>query len=105
MSEFFWEIVLQSDKYREELVENCIVKFAEMVRYWDLDRKKPFFFDLTRALGKEQSIVPVLRLFTKLVRDQVDRVTATSYSNSSSSYVNSYSNVTPAGGVVTSYSY
>ena len=43
LAEFFWKIVAESNDCNEELLENCITKFSEMVRYWSLEQKKPFF--------------------------------------------------------------
>jgi hypothetical protein len=40
---FFWEIICNSDLYKEELVNNCISKFCEMVKGWDLKKKYEFF--------------------------------------------------------------
>ena len=37
VAEFFWRIVSDSDQYNEELLQNCITKFSEMVRYWTLE--------------------------------------------------------------------
>lgn len=46
VSEFFWSIICTSDSYKEELVSNCITKFAEMVKYWDMTTKHSFFTKL-----------------------------------------------------------
>ena len=48
--EFFWHIVVNSENYKEELVENCLSKFAEMVKYWSLDKKKVIFANLIKQL-------------------------------------------------------
>ena len=47
LSEFFWKIVTDSEQCDEELLENCINKFAEMIKQWELEQKKPFFDRLT----------------------------------------------------------
>ena len=36
VSEFFWKIITESDQYNDELLQSCITKFAEMVKYWTL---------------------------------------------------------------------
>lgn len=36
VSEFFWKIISESDKYNDEVIQNCISKFSEMVKYWTL---------------------------------------------------------------------
>ena len=46
VSEFFWSIICSSDSYKEDLVTNCITKFSEMVKYWDMPVKHQFFIDL-----------------------------------------------------------
>jgi hypothetical protein len=43
VSNFFWRIICNSDSYKDELVNNCITKFCEMVRNWDLTKKYDFF--------------------------------------------------------------
>ena len=42
LSEFFWRIIADSDQYNAELLQNCITKFADMVKYWTLEQKQPF---------------------------------------------------------------
>jgi hypothetical protein len=32
IGEFFWRIILNAENYKEDLVENCINKYAEMVK-------------------------------------------------------------------------
>lgn len=59
---------------KEELVTNCITKFCEMVKNWDLSRKHEFFIDLTKNLAENRSSIPSLRLFKGLIKDQKDRM-------------------------------
>jgi len=42
LSEFFWRIIADSEQYNDELLQNCISKFAEMIKYWTLEQKQPF---------------------------------------------------------------
>ena len=37
IGEFFWRIILNAENYKEDLVENCINKYAEIVKKWSLD--------------------------------------------------------------------
>lgn len=41
VSDFFWHIIVNSESFRDDLVENSIKKFAEMVKYWPIDQKNP----------------------------------------------------------------
>jgi ubiquitin carboxyl-terminal hydrolase 34 len=47
VSDFFWDIVCNSDQYKDDLVTNCISKFCEMVKYWDVPIKHKLFLSLT----------------------------------------------------------
>ena len=47
VSDFFWRIITDSGKYKDELLENCISKFSEMIRYWSIEKKEPFFNQLS----------------------------------------------------------
>ena len=92
VSDFFWRIITDSGKYKDELLENCISKFAEMIRYWSIEKKEPFFNQLSEQLKKtENSAIPVLKLFTKLIKDQKARVI---YNGSSATSGSKPTNVT-----------
>ena len=54
LAEFFWRIIAESNDVNEELLENCITKFAEMIRYWTLEQKKPFFDRLPEQMKKTE---------------------------------------------------
>ena len=43
VSAFFWKIIVESDQYKSDLIENCTSKFADMVKIWAVSKKKPFF--------------------------------------------------------------
>jgi|LauGreDrversion4_2_1035121.scaffolds.fasta_scaffold368413_1 hypothetical protein len=82
VSEFFWSIVCTSDNYKEELVTNCITKFSEMVKYWDMTVKHQFFTKLQNNIDQEQSSVSSFKLFKQLIKDQKDRTSFNiTYSN------------------------
>lgn len=75
VSEFFWKIISESDQYNDEVIQNCITKFSEMIKYWSLAQKKPFFDRLAvQVQNTENSSLPLLRLFMKLIKDQKERV-------------------------------
>jgi hypothetical protein len=73
VTDFFWDIVCNSDNYKEDLVNNCITKFAEMVKYWDMNLKHDFFLKLTNNLANEKSSISSIKLFKNLIKDQKDR--------------------------------
>lgn len=50
VTDFFWQIICNSDSYKEELVNNCITKFCEMVKYWEMKNKHDFFVGLSKNL-------------------------------------------------------
>ena len=52
---------------------NCITKFSEMVKYWDMPVKHQFFVDLQANIDQELSSVSCLKLFKQLIKDQKDR--------------------------------
>jgi len=120
--DFFWQIVLNSSKYNRELIDNCIKKFAEMIKYWSITRKTPFITELAKELGsatrKDQPTVPILQLLVKLIKDQLAIPTgntsaATSYYSGgyAAGTTSSISNMTQAsnrqenGTTILSYSY
>ena len=49
-SEFFWNIITDSDEHKAELIENCINKFSEMVKYQQMEKKQPYFNKLIAQL-------------------------------------------------------
>ena len=73
VTDFFWDIICNSDNYKEELVNNCITKFCEMVKYWDMKSKHDFFVGLTKNLSLNKSSIPSLKVFKGLIKDQKDR--------------------------------
>ena len=73
VADFFWEIVGNSDSYKDDLVTNCITKFADMVKYWDVSLKHKMFIQLSQNLAANKSSIPSLRLFKSLLKDQKDR--------------------------------
>ena len=81
-SEFFLSIIVDSDAHKDELIENCIKKFADMIKYWPMEKKEPYFDKLAQNLSGRSSSLPVLRLFKKAIADQKSK--EGSYSGSSS---------------------
>ena len=43
VSLYFWKIISASEPYNQELLDCCVNKFAEMIKYWSIGQKKPFF--------------------------------------------------------------
>ena len=69
VSQFFWDIICNSESgFKEELVANCITKFAVL---------------LQANIEEEKSSVSCLRLFKQLIKDQRDRVSYTTYTSTS----------------------
>jgi hypothetical protein len=52
--DFFWQIILSSKTYSKDLVDQCIKKFAEMIKYWSIAKKTPFIVSLAQELGSEE---------------------------------------------------
>lgn len=92
ISEFFLRIINNSDDYNSEVIEICINKFADMIKFHTLEKKMPYFNQLIGQLQNTQSsALPVIRLYTKIIKDQKSR----------GAYGNNGGNVT--GGTVTNY--
>ena len=69
--EFFWRIITDSDEHKADLIENCISKFAEMIKLHPMGKKQPYFNKLVAQLQTgRSSAVPVIRLFKKIIKDQ-----------------------------------
>ena len=49
-SEFFWRIITNSDQYKQDLIEGCITKFSDMIKYKSMEQKKPYFDKLIPQL-------------------------------------------------------
>ena len=70
-SDFFWRIIVDSDGHKQELLENCINKFADMIKFKLMDKKQPYFDKLVEQLRTgRSSAVPVIRLFKQIIKDQ-----------------------------------
>jgi hypothetical protein len=39
VAQFFWDLIVSKETKSLELIENCIQKYRDMVRYWDLEKK------------------------------------------------------------------
>lgn len=69
IGDFFWKIITESDQHKADLVDNCISKVAEMVKYWSIKQKQPFFEQLTGTMTSGNAVIPVLKLFISLISD------------------------------------
>jgi hypothetical protein len=46
VSNFFWKIITEAAYHTDELIENCIKKFTDMVQFWTIDSKWPLLESL-----------------------------------------------------------
>lgn len=74
VSMYFWRIICDSDAYNQELLDQCVSKFSQMIKYSSIGIKKPFFLQLSEFLKNSTApTIPVLRLFQKIISDHKDR--------------------------------
>ena len=50
-------------------MNNCITKFCDMVKSWDMKVKHEFFLGLLKNLGEHRSSIASLKLFKNLIKD------------------------------------
>ena len=95
VSNYLWQIITNSADYDLELLDCCVTKFAEMIKYWTIGMKKPYFEQLSVFLSQSQApTIPVLRFFQKMVSDHLDRErTQKSVSSSNNAGGINYGNV------------
>ena len=78
VSNFFWKIITEASHHTDELLENCIKKFTDMVQFWTIESKWPMLESLVDQLKiTDHPSLPVIRVFKKMIKDQKDRVTTT----------------------------
>jgi hypothetical protein len=74
VAEFFWDLILSRDTANLELIDNCIQKYRDMVRYWDLEKKLGMLARLQERLrDPETPSLPCLKLLKGLIQDQSER--------------------------------
>jgi len=79
VSNFFWKIITEATYHTDELIENCIKKFTEMVQFWTVESKWPLLESLVDQLKvTEHPSLPVIRVFKKMIKDQKERATSSS---------------------------
>ena len=66
---FFWTIICNAEKYKDELVANAITRFCEMVRSWDATKKVEFIKQLIDNLLQIKASIPSLKLMKGLIKD------------------------------------
>ena len=88
-----------------------------MVKFWPIDQKLPLFVQLINQLSQYGQVsLPTIRLFTKIIKDQLTRPssdqsktvvggTDTSGVYQANNVVATYTTTTSSGNIVTSYSY
>ena len=47
---FFWQIITNSDDHKAELIQNCISKFCEMIKFSSVESKRKYFDKLVTQL-------------------------------------------------------
>jgi len=87
--EFFWDLIVSSDTKNMELIDNCVQKYRDMVRYWGLEAKQEMFIKLLNCIKAPATpSIPCLKLLKGLIQDQSERTMYTSSTYSSSNYTN-----------------
>lgn len=70
-NEFFWNIITNSNDFKSDLITNVVNKFSDMIKYHSLEKKQAYFDKVTDQLNNSEiAAVPVIRLFTKIIKDQ-----------------------------------
>jgi hypothetical protein len=70
VAEFFWELIVSKDSKNLELVDNCIQKYRDMVRYWILEKKQEMFVKLLKCISDPATpSIPCLKLLKGLIKD------------------------------------
>lgn len=74
VSLYFWSILSDSEAYSQEVVDCCITKFSDMIKYSSINTKKPLFQKFVQFMTESKApTLPVLKLFTKIVDDHKER--------------------------------
>ena len=95
LSLYFWNIVRNSDEFNLEVLDSCITKFADFIKYWPIEYKQPFFNELTTFLDSGSSpTIPVLKLLTSIIADHNEREKIMmKHSNNNAAATDNYGNV------------
>jgi hypothetical protein len=68
VAQFFWGLVVSPDTKNTELLDNCIQKYRDMVRYWDLSRKQDMLKRLQEGVKDHKTpTLPTLKLMKGLI--------------------------------------
>lgn len=84
------KVICESENYKDELVTDCITKFCEMVRHWDLLKTHQFFILLVKNLENKKSSIASLRLLRSLIKDHKETIDASSVSAETAYSMGSY---------------
>lgn len=82
--EFFLQIIKHAEDFKQDVQENAVAKFCEMIKLWDVEQKKVFFGELVTSINnnKGKSVTCLIAL-RQLLEETIDRIVNTySYSNS-----------------------
>jgi hypothetical protein len=110
IGDFFWRVIVQGGG-KKELVQNCITKYSDMVKSQNQEQKIGLLNKLVQSVTqKRNSVTQILRLFTKLIKDEKSRIRAqrrpVQQTSSYNSYPTSYGGMSGADGTMRySYSY
>jgi hypothetical protein len=63
--EFFLQIIKHAEDFKQDVQENAVAKFCEMIKPWDVEQKKVFFGELVASIhnnnGKSVTCLIALR--------------------------------------------
>lgn len=61
VSIYFWRIISDSEAYNQDVVDTCVNRFCEMVKFWSIGLKKPWFERLAEFMASSSApSIPVL---------------------------------------------
>lgn len=85
-----------SDSFNQDVLDSCIENFTDMIKFYQIEYKEPFFKELSSFLAESSApTIPVLKLITKVisdhnVREKIMKKSSSKYNNSSA---DNYGNV------------
>jgi hypothetical protein len=78
VASFFWDVIVNSGTKNLELVDSCIQKHRDMVKFWPLEQKMDMFVRLVKCIAsRETPSLPCFKLLQGLIKDQSERSTYT----------------------------
>lgn len=91
--EFFLEIIKQAERFKEDVQENAVAKFCEMIKPWDAENKKVFFGELVESIdsNKGGSLTCLIAL-KQLLEETKEKVNSAYTYTTYNTYGTNYSN-------------